>query len=189
MGVEIRAVGPSEYHRAGQIVVAAYEAIPGGTTSEGYAAELADVAARVGGAEVLVAVVEETLLGCVTFVPGPSSPWAEGLEDKEAAIRMLGVDPSSQQRGVGRALVEACLQRARSLGREAVFLHTTPWMTTAHRLYERTGFIRVPERDWRPEPSVPLLAYRRPLGPSTAPGTAPAAPAGRASCAGPAAPA
>ncbi len=183
---------PGEYRRAGQIVVAAYRAIPGGTTSDDYAAELADVAARVGGAEVLVAAVGgTTLLGCVTFVAGPSSPWAEGIEDKEAAIRMLGVDPSAQQRGVGRALVEACVERARCLGREAVLLHTTLWMTAAHRLYERTGFVRVPERDWRPTPSVPLLAYRRALGPSTGPRAASAAPApaGPAGPAGPAAPA
>ncbi len=162
--MEIRTVRPGEYRRAGEIVLAAYRAIPGGTTSDDYAAELVDVAARVGGAEVLVAAVGgTTLLGCVTFVAGPSSPWAEGVEGGEAAIRMLGVDPLAQQRGFGRALVEACVERARSLGREAVLLHTTPWMTAAHRLYERAGFLRVPERDWHPTPSVPLLAYRKPL--------------------------
>jgi hypothetical protein len=33
-------------------------------------------------------------------------------------------------------------------------------MTAAHRLYERSGFRRVPERDWTPTPEVPLLAFR-----------------------------
>jgi hypothetical protein len=36
-------------------------------------------------------------------------------------------------------------------------------MTTAHRLYERFGFTRLPERDWRPEPGVELLVYSREL--------------------------
>jgi ribosomal protein S18 acetylase RimI-like enzyme len=130
--------------------------------SGGYADELADIAGRVGQAEVLVA-LEGRLLGCVTLVPDASSPWAEGLEEGEAGIRMLAVDPGAQGRGVGRALVEACIARASELGRTALFLHSTPWMTAAHHLYRRAGFVRVPERDWLPTPEVPLLAFRRQL--------------------------
>jgi hypothetical protein len=33
-------------------------------------------------------------------------------------------------------------------------------MTAAHRIYERLGFTRIPERDWSPVPGVDLLAYR-----------------------------
>jgi hypothetical protein len=33
-------------------------------------------------------------------------------------------------------------------------------MRSAHHLYERLGFERVPERDWVPVPDVPLLAFR-----------------------------
>ena len=33
-------------------------------------------------------------------------------------------------------------------------------MTSAHRVYERLGFVRAPEDDWSPEPGVTLLAYR-----------------------------
>src|SRR5262249_43550579 len=130
--------------------------------SDGYARELADVQRRAGEAEVLVA-VDDRLVGCVTFVPDPTSPWAESIEDDEAAIRMLGVDPSAQGRGVGRALLGACLDRARQLGRAAVFLHSAPWMQRAHRLYGGAGFVRVPARDWTPVPEVPLLAFRRDL--------------------------
>jgi hypothetical protein len=32
-------------------------------------------------------------------------------------------------------------------------------MSSAHRVYERLGFTRVPEDDWSPEPGVLLLAY------------------------------
>lgn len=159
MTLEIRAVKPDEYEAAGLLVVAAYQALPGNHMSGGYAQELADVAARAVEAEVLVA-VDERLLGCVTFVPDAFSPWAEMLEADEAAIRMLAVDPTLQGRGVGQALVDACVERARPLGRGGVFLHSTPWMTAAHRLYLRSGFRRVPERDWTPVPEVPLWAFR-----------------------------
>jgi ribosomal protein S18 acetylase RimI-like enzyme len=161
--IQVRAVRPDEHVEAGRVVLAAYTALPGEHLSGDYAAELSDVERRSREAEVLVAVATEPatgLLGCVTLVPDAGSPWAELLEAGEAGIRMLAVLPDAQGRGVGAALVEACVERARELGREAVLLHTTPWMTTAHRLYERAGFERLPERDWLPVPEVPLLAYR-----------------------------
>ncbi len=142
------------------MVVAAYRALPGGVPSGGYEEELADVARRAVDAEVLVAIEGRAVLGCVTFVPDPGNPWAEELEDGEASIRMLAVDPGAQGRGIGRALVDACIESARILGRRAIFLHSTPWMATAHELYGRAGFVRVPERDWLPVPEVPLLAFR-----------------------------
>jgi ribosomal protein S18 acetylase RimI-like enzyme len=128
--------------------------------SGGYEKELADVARRATEAEVLVAVDGDALVGCVTFVPDSANPWAEELDDGEASIRMLAVDPAVQGRGAGRALLDACIQRASGLGRSALFLHSTPWMSAAHRLYQQAGFVRVPERDWLPVPDVPLLAFR-----------------------------
>jgi hypothetical protein len=32
-------------------------------------------------------------------------------------------------------------------------------MTPAHRIYERLGFVRAPDRDWEPEPGIRLVAY------------------------------
>src|SRR5262249_12332449 len=98
--VQIRAVHPDEHDPAGRLVVAAYQALPGNHMTGGYAAELADVKRRAIEAEVLVA-VDEALLGCVTFVPDASSPWAEMLQADESGIRMLAVLPAAQGRGVG----------------------------------------------------------------------------------------
>jgi hypothetical protein len=33
-------------------------------------------------------------------------------------------------------------------------------MRSAHRLYERLGFARLAERDWRPFPHISLIAYQ-----------------------------
>lgn len=157
--VTVRPVRPMEHVAAGRLVVAAYAALPGDHMNDAYAAELADVGRRAVEAEVLVAVGTE-LLGCVTLVPDASSRWAELLEDGEAGIRMLAVEPRAWGRGVGRLLVESCIDRSRELGKEAVFLHSTPWMAAAHRLYRSVGFERVPTRDWLPVPDVPLLAFQ-----------------------------
>jgi hypothetical protein len=42
-------------------------------------------------------------------------------------------------------------------------LSTDPRMAAAHRLYQRLGFLRLPERDWSPVPGVVLLVYVRDL--------------------------
>ena len=170
--VQVRPIEPQEYWRAGELVVAAYRDLPGGHLTDEYATRLADVERRAREAEVLVAIGGDgDLFGCVTFVPDASSPWAELLEPGDAGIRMLAVDPSAQRRGAGQALLDACISRAADLGRAAIVLHTTPWMSAAHRLYEKAGFQRLPSRDWKPIPEVPLLAYRLelPPGPMSSP--------------------
>ena len=141
-------VRPDEHRAVGELVVEAYEAIdPYGL--DGYAKELRDVAGRAATAEVLVAADDDgTLLGAVTYVPGPDSSSAEFTEADAAGIRMLAVAEKAQGRGIGRALVTACLDRARAAGRAQVLLHTTDWMTTAHGLYGRLGFERDPSMDW-----------------------------------------
>jgi GNAT superfamily N-acetyltransferase len=166
MEVRVRPVQPGEYQLAGDVVVAAYAALPGAHNSGGYQAELADIERRVKEAEVLVAVDGEDVIGCVTLVPDSTSPWAELLADDEAGIRMLSVDPHRQGRGVGQLLLDACIARAVELGRTGLVLHSTPWMQAAHRLYLRNHFVRLPERDWVPDPDVPLIAFRLDLAAS-----------------------
>ena len=83
--------------------------------------------------------------------------------DDEAAFRMLVVDPAAQRRGIGELLVTTCLDRARAAGKRRMVLSTDPLMTTAHRLYRRLGFTRLPERDWSPVPGTDLLVYARDL--------------------------
>lgn len=162
--VEVRDVHPREHLAAGAVTLAAYRALPGAHLSDGYARELEDVATRAEGASVIVAVEDGRVLGTVTYVADPTSRYAEFLGPGEAGLRMLAVDPAAQGRGVGAALVAACVARARSDRAERLVLHTTPWMEVAHRLYERAGFRRAPMRDWAPLPELPLRAYVLELG-------------------------
>lgn len=162
--LQIRDATLADAERAGRIVVDAYRSLPDYVAEPGYEEELADVAARLPPAgEVLVAELDGRLVGCTTYVPGPQSPLAESLGPGEAGIRMLGVDRAAQGRGVGRTLVEACVERARRQGRLALVLHSTSYMHGAHRIYTRVGFQRAPEHDWAPYPDLLLLAFRLPL--------------------------
>jgi ribosomal protein S18 acetylase RimI-like enzyme len=148
----------------GRIVVASYQALPGHPDVPEYDAELADVAGRVRAGVVFGAFDGDVPVGCVTYVNDLSSPHAEGLGDGEASFRMLAVSTRYQGRGIGGALVTSCLDEARTNGRDAVFIHSGAWMTTAHRLYERLGFVRIVDRDWvLSDVSVTLLGFRHPL--------------------------
>ncbi len=169
----MRRAREDELDEAGRVVAAAYRAGEG--TPDHYLEVVADARARADDGEVLVAVDGAgTLLGSVTFVL-PPSPLAELSRPDEAEFRMLGVTPAAQGHGVGAALVQACLDRAIDAGRVGVVLCTQDTMTSAHRIYERFGFVRDPQRDWSPVPGVELIAYRLRFPP--APGTAPGRPA------------
>jgi GNAT superfamily N-acetyltransferase len=158
--MEIRHVRDEEHTELADLTVAAYRQV--GHVEDSYENELRDVPGRVAGAEVLVAVDDdsERILGGVTFVPDHASPYAEFDIEHAAGIRMLAVHPDAQGRGVGEALTLDCIDRARALGRREVILHSTPWMTTAHGVYERLGFSRDPNLDWWPVPSVELFGFR-----------------------------
>ena len=159
--IEIREIQPTELEAAGRLVVDAYRSL-GVPQSASYEAEMADVGARAASATVLVARVDGLLAGCATFATA-RSPMYEVDDPDGATIRMLGVSEAARGRGVGEALVQACVERARASGAARLWLHTEPFMDAAQRLYARLGFVRAPELDWRfeeeGEPDVVLLAY------------------------------
>jgi ribosomal protein S18 acetylase RimI-like enzyme len=128
---------------------------------DGYADHLRAASDRARNAELAVAVDERSgvVLGTVTYCKA-GTPWAEVSGDGEAEFRMLAVAPTARGRGVGEALATWCVDRARVDGCHAVVLSTLPVMHAAHRIYQRLGFVRTPERDWYPEPGVPLITYR-----------------------------
>ena len=157
MTLEIRLVDPSEATALGELTVAAYASAPGFAADDAYFSDLADVARRATLAEVLVAVDAGVVVGGVTYVSRPG-PYAEFDDPEGVGLRMLAVAPQAQGRGVGTALIRACAAKARAEGRARLWLHTTKALTVAQRIYEREGFRRAPEHDWKGE-DLHLIAY------------------------------
>ncbi len=158
---DIHPVRPEEYAALGELLVAAYLALPGGVDEPAwYLDYLRDVPGRAAVSCVLAATSPQgEVLGGVTYVSGPEDPFSEELAEGDAGVRMLAVDPRRQRLGVGRALMDACVARAREAGRRRIVLHTGTWMHAAHRLYESMGFRREPALDFVPVPGVYLHAY------------------------------
>jgi ribosomal protein S18 acetylase RimI-like enzyme len=157
----IRPVRPEEYEALGELLVEAFGSLPPLMPDlDDYNRHLRDVARRATTSCVLVATTPAgELLGGVTYVNGPEDPYSQDLRQGESGMRMLGVDPAHRSGGVGRALTEACLERARAAGRSRLILYTGSWMVVAWHLYESIGFHRVPDRDLTDAPGVDMLAY------------------------------
>jgi GNAT superfamily N-acetyltransferase len=162
----IRLARPEEYGMVGQLTVDAYRADGLLTAADhpvesSYEVKLLDAARRAEEAELWVAAEEGgEILGTVTWCP-PGSPWRQlALRDDQAEFRMLSVAPAGRRRGVGRAMVEACLSRARRDRMSEVVIWSHPLMTSAHRLYLTMHFERAHDLDGSPAPGVHLWGFR-----------------------------
>ncbi|WP_441250318.1 GNAT family N-acetyltransferase [Kitasatospora sp. McL0602] len=159
MDIVIRRAREEDLEAAGAVTVEAF--VGGGHTDPAspYVELLRDPRRRADEAELLVAAdADGRVLGCVTFATG-GTEWADIAQPHEGEIRMLAVASAAQGRGVGEALVRAAMARSRELGLAGMAFSTRPSMKAAHRIYERVGFVRTPERDWAPRPGIDLLTY------------------------------
>jgi ribosomal protein S18 acetylase RimI-like enzyme len=132
---------------------------------DAYRGDIADVRSRFGSADTIVAEDDGVIMGAVTFYPPnaraayPTEAEHEDWPSDWAAFRLLAVDPTSRGKGIGRALTEECLRRARALGAPVIGLHTTSLMEVARALYQRMGWVREPKYDFYPMPDFCVEAY------------------------------
>ena len=112
--------------------------------------------------EIMVAELAGNIVGAVAYIP-PHRPRAPYFEKAWPIIRSLVVDPTCRRTGVGRALTEECIIRARRDGSSAIALHTSPIMTVALPMYLRMGFQW--HHDAPPVYGVPYAVYLKHLTP------------------------
>jgi ribosomal protein S18 acetylase RimI-like enzyme len=87
------------------------------------------------GHAVLVAELDDDVVGFVTLSPGKH--WAG---DPDASIGELVVSTEAEGRGIGRALVEAAMERARGNGCTRISVSTGAANERARNLYRGLGF-------------------------------------------------
>ena len=160
--VRIRLVRPHELDAVARLTVEAYTRDY--RLSETYRRSLVEVHDRARSGEVWVAEDTATgeLLGTV-WTPREGSRLSDVARDDELDFRLLAVAPDARGRGIGAALTEHVIGLARIRGVRRVVLNTGSSMVGAQRLYERLGFVRLPEREGRIEVEpgffVDLLAF------------------------------
>jgi GNAT superfamily N-acetyltransferase len=159
----IREARPDEATRVALLLRAAYQQYQKAMPPDSwqfYLADIMNVRGRLQEAHLLVAEVDDRLIGTVTlYMDGEHSSetdWPEGW----AGLRLLGVDPQYRNRGIGRGLMEECIRRCRERGIKTIGLHTADIMDVAKGMYERMGFKPAPEFDHHPRPDITIMAYR-----------------------------
>lgn len=132
----------------GALTVAAYDAV--GPFDQPYREFLRDPDRWVGGAtSVFVAADDDDVpIGSVAFVlPGDREFEGTVPPPGDAGFRFLAVDVAAQGSGAGAGLVDRCVEAARDHGCRRIAIHSMSFMTRAHALYLRRGFIRRPDLD------------------------------------------
>jgi ribosomal protein S18 acetylase RimI-like enzyme len=158
--MEIREATPAEHAEAGRVTAAAYEGL---VRDPSYLERIAAVGDRAPRTDVLVALEDGAIVGSLTLeLSRRVNPNDDPLEAHRAHIRMLGVAPDQQGRGIGTALMHEAEARARAAGKTEITLHTTEPMTAARAMYAGLGYQRGPD-EVLPDGLV-LLGYRRVLG-------------------------
>ena len=160
----IRDAQPSDRQAIRDVTLAAYQEyaaqMPG--FWDGYRQNIIATLDDIGSAEQLVADEDGAIVGTVLLYPPRRVQVSrtDSLEMPWPEVRLLAVAPAGRGRGIGAALMQECVRRARKSGARALSLHTTDLMQTAQRMYERMGFVRSPELDFHPAPGVTVKGYR-----------------------------
>jgi len=162
--LQIRDARPEDYEAIQQLTLSAYEQYATLMEPDAWQAlRRAMISALTTDSPVerIIAELDGQLVGSSMLFPAARSAY-QGITNEAAVpeLRLLAVDTSVRGHGIGRALVEECIRRARQTGIDALGLHTSNSMQTAKSLYERMGFERYPAEDFQPNGTELVMAYR-----------------------------
>jgi GNAT superfamily N-acetyltransferase len=120
---------------------------------QGFDAELAALPGVYGppGGEILLAKRADHVLGCIALMP---------LAPGVAEIKRLFVREQMRGIGVGKALIAAMVETARTLGYAEIKLDTLPQMQGAILLYQAMGFSPIASYGSRPYPGLLSLGKK-----------------------------
>ena len=169
--ISIRDALEGDREAAREVTLAAYEEyakiIPP-VFWEGYRKNIVASLGEKGPAQHIVAEYAGKIVGSVLLYPPEASAYGAATDESTflPEMRLLAVHPAMRGHGIGTALTRECVQRAQRAGASALGLHTTDLMQTAMQMYERMGFVRVPEFDFHPTKNVVIKGYRLNLGQS-----------------------
>lgn len=167
-GVVVRDARPEERDAVRDLTLRAYAEYA--TTMAPAAWAGLDAAVRTaldtaGGEDRIVAERDGALLGSVMLYP-PATDAYRGAAGEVSwpVLRLLAVAPEARGQGIGRALVDECVRRARHMGAAELGLHSSESLRAAIRMYLRMGFERAPEHDFQPPGAELVMGFRLPLG-------------------------
>ncbi len=166
-GIQIRDALERDIEAMQDVTLSAYkeygEIMPAWAWEDYRDSIVSTIAGEGSAMERIIAEQGGAIVGSVVLLPAGitfSGPTGVEWTTQWPEIRLLAVPPEGRGKGVGSALIEECIERARRVGSQAITLHTTDMMQIAMQMYERRGFVRMPELDFYPVPEVVIKGYR-----------------------------
>lgn len=166
--INIRNAYPSEFAEIGEVMVAIYshlKGFPKPSEQPAYYKMLANIGqlTEQPSIELLVAINQvNQILGGVLFIGDMQDYGSGGIATQEknaAGFRLLGVTSESRGLGIGKLLSQACITKAKALNRQQLVIHTTEAMKIAWRMYEKLGFKRSIDLDFK-QGQLPVFGFR-----------------------------
>jgi len=74
------------------------------------------------------------------LIGGAGVAQLDNFEGKVCELQKMYFLPEARGLGLGRQMMDLCLERAKSLGFEKCYLETLPYMEAARELYAKVGF-------------------------------------------------
>ena len=119
----------------------------------------------------LICVEQDKILGAFVLNKDPQGAyekvlWSQNLQRGSYLVcHALAVEPSFQGKGIGRQIVEFCIDYARDHAYQAVRLDVVPDNIPAKKLYKKCGFTYIGDVDLeRGIPEIPVFSmYERNL--------------------------
>lgn len=83
---------------------------------------------------------ENEIIGMAFLIPRGNPTTI--FEKEWCYIRLVGVHPKFEGKGIGRKLTQQCIDFAKESGEKIIALHTSEFQNAARHIYESFGFIR-----------------------------------------------
>ena len=164
----VRTARPEEFEAIGKLMIMVYsqlEGFPKISEQPEYYFMLANVGvfANTPGAEILVAASAiGKIAGAIVFFNDMKHYGSGGSATQEknaCGFRLLATDILTRKKGIGKMLINACIEKAKTGKAVQMIIHSTQAMEIARSMYEKMGFKRSEDLDFM-QGSLPVMGYR-----------------------------
>ncbi|MDY8138433.1 GNAT family N-acetyltransferase [Aquimarina sp. 2201CG5-10] len=164
----IRDAQPDEFKEVGQLMIHVYSKLKGFPSKKKQPAYY-NVLANIGEltknpkTRLLIAVTSKEQIGGAVIYLGDMKFYGSGgsapNEKNASGFRLLAVNPTTRGKGIGKQLVNHCIELAREEKQKEVVIHSTKAMEIAWGMYEKIGFKRSEDLDFM-QGELPVYGFR-----------------------------
>jgi GNAT superfamily N-acetyltransferase len=164
----IREATSNEFKEIGKLMVNVYsqlDGFPSKTEQPNYYKMLLNIGnlTQKPKVKLLVAISSKGKIGGGVVYFGNMKHYGSGgtatQEKKASGFRLLAVNPTEREKGLGKMLTEACIQLAKNEKQGQVIIHSTKAMQVAWKMYEHMGFKRSKDLDFI-QGELPVYGFR-----------------------------